>query len=305
VVTSVIVLSDKSSGSSLLQRLLAGSPGAHLLRHTPHHENESLYWVKAAAALGLPQPTMMDSRVVPMSMNEGRAGVRDLLDRNAPGHPEGPVDENWVMTGWDRLAAAHGPTFVEKSPHHLHSTSAIELIERCAMRPGVDLRVVGLVRHPVDTLYSMWCRWSTPPQDRQHEWVRAYRNLLALKNRWGGRLCLVRYEDLISDREELSRVTTFCGLTPAPLSESLRADSVGAAGRDLRFAFNPGPALCEVAAELGYGDVARSRAVPLAWPAWRAERAARRVLRGRRVAALPGWLPSRPPYVDDAAGGRP
>ena len=195
--TSVIILSDKSSGSSLLQRLLVSSPRASQVRHTPHHEKETLFWMKAAAALSLPQVQIMGSRAVPMSQVAGETALRSLLSHNAPGQLDGAMNESWVMSAWDRLAAAHGPVFVEKSPHHLHSASALELIERCAARPGADVRLVRLVRDPVDTLYSMWCRWSTDPARRQSEWVRAYRNLQDMRGRLGARLCLVRYEDLV------------------------------------------------------------------------------------------------------------
>ena len=59
----LFILSVKSSGSSILQRILAESLSGRLVEKTTHSENETLYWTKAASVLGLPQIQMENSQV--------------------------------------------------------------------------------------------------------------------------------------------------------------------------------------------------------------------------------------------------
>ena len=90
-----------------------------------------------------------------------------------------------------------GPVFVEKSPHHLHQWAALDLLlEAVRLLPETDFRFVGLVRSPMDVLYSMWRRWRTDPEYFQHHWRLAYENLLRFKQHADGQLLMVRYEDL-------------------------------------------------------------------------------------------------------------
>ena len=64
--------------------------------------------------------------------------------------------------------------------------------------PEIDFRFVGLVRNPMDVLYSAWTRWRTRPETLQHHWSLAYENLANLRGHVGSRLFVVRYEDLAS-----------------------------------------------------------------------------------------------------------
>jgi len=55
---SVFLLSDKASGSSALQVELLQHPKINIVEKTRHYQNETLYWNKAAALLGMPQAKM-------------------------------------------------------------------------------------------------------------------------------------------------------------------------------------------------------------------------------------------------------
>jgi hypothetical protein len=267
-----MILSDKSSGSSLLQRVVTEDPSARFIANTPHHERETLYWNKAVAALGLPQPRMADSRIVPMSQRRGADMLLALLNDNMSSHWVRPVDESLIFAGWTALTRAHGPVFVEKTPHLLHSTSALQLLRRYLDREGAaDVRVVGLVRHPVDTLYSMWRRWSVDPAVRQHEWVRAYTNLLHLRDDLRDRVLIIRYEDLVGDPVVISRLSAHVRLS-LPVPSYLRADSIHAWHADRRFSFNPSRELSALAEAFGYDDVCRVRTAPGLWAGVRAAR---------------------------------
>jgi len=280
--TVVTILSDKSSGSSMLQAALAAHPDAHTVAVTPHHERETLYWSKAVAALGLEQPRMIDSRMVPMSRAAGEEGVRRLLTDNTTRSWPGTVDLDLVFDGWARLAEDLGPFFVEKSPHHLHTWPALDLMVRFAgERSGTPMRFVGLVRDPMDTLYSMWRRWGVLPERRQGEWVRAYRNLIRLGNVAGDRLLVVRYEDLVRDPGAIPRVAEWSGLDPGRLPEPVtRSDSIGRWRRDPRFGFRPDPATARLALELGYATPTLARRPQRV--RWRLTREARRASAGVR-----------------------
>ena len=255
---SIAILSDKSSGSSFLQRSLVRHPDVQLLAHTQHQENETLFWAKATAALGLPQVPMLDSRVVPMSSDSGVRGLHRLAVDNLGAVPGGSLDESWVFALWDALATGYGPVLVEKSPHHLHSSATLALMRRYRETRGRDaLQFVGLVRNPMATLHSMWTRWAVVPERRQHQWVRAYGNLLQLQLELDGGLVLVRYEDLVGHRAEavLADVITEVGLAPDALTaprEAARADSIQRWQDDARFGFRPSPAVVALGERLGY-----------------------------------------------------
>ncbi len=67
----IILLSEKSSGSSAIQNLLANYTKISHLANTRHYENESLYWVKASSVLGLKQNNMIASEV-PIDMETAK-----------------------------------------------------------------------------------------------------------------------------------------------------------------------------------------------------------------------------------------
>jgi len=51
--TCIAILSEKSSGSSVLQRLIASFARRKTREATRHNEDETLYWTKAASILRL------------------------------------------------------------------------------------------------------------------------------------------------------------------------------------------------------------------------------------------------------------
>jgi len=167
----IIILSSKSSGSSVLQRLLAQNNSAKHVTSTRHNENETLYWVKAASILELPQVNMLDSEV-PIQKHRAKQELIDLLKENVDKEYI-PIDDDraFVFDGWAKLCQHFSPVFIEKSPHHLHQWSSIQLIMQCMQELNdVEFLIIGLVRNPMDTLYSMWCRWRSRPEQMQYEW---------------------------------------------------------------------------------------------------------------------------------------
>lgn len=266
----VMILSARSSGSSALQNLLTADGLARHVAVTRHYEHETLFWVKAAALLGLPQLRMADTRL-PFSPAQALADLHALLCDNIGPHYRPPADADaLVFNGWRDLCLHHAPVFVEKSPHHLHQWSALQLIAASLSRvPEVDLLLVGLVRNPMDTMYSMWQRWRGMPEENERDWLIAYTNLLRLRERLGERLVILRYEDMVRDVTLLDPLYRFLE-RPNPRSSYLHRDALGKWRSDARFGFRLSQRALALAEQYGYqraelvGDVR----APL-WPVYR------------------------------------
>ena len=252
--TTVLLLSDKSSGSTALQSALLAHPEVRAVEHTMHTSRETLWWAKAASLLGADRADWAEGRA-PFLASEARRDLRELLRSNAPGAPLPATDEALVWDGWERVSRAHGPVFFEKSPHHLVHWAATSLLLRWALTTDQEIRVIGLVRNPLAVLHSAWSRWLTPPSEREAVWARAQRNLLAARATLGPeRFTLVRYEDLVREpARELAALAAFCGLAPHDgLGETLHARSADKWSADPTFALELAPETAALAEALGF-----------------------------------------------------
>jgi hypothetical protein len=251
----IVILSDKSSGSSALQTYLVRFAGGRHVEKTRHNEHETLYWTKAASVLGLAQEKMRDSEV-PIPAAQARADLIALLRDNLGAEPQAGGDRELIFRGWRALCERFAPLFVEKSPHHLHQAAALELLLECMdANPDVAFLPIGLVRNPLDTLHSSWARWRSDPQQHQHEWLRAYRNLTRLSQKLGSRLPILRYEDMVRDPERLDFVHAFAGVARTRESRGfLRTSSIQKWRRDPAFRPVLAAPVRALARELGYRD---------------------------------------------------
>jgi Sulfotransferase family len=252
----VIILSTKSAGSSALQELICRFAGGKHAEHTRHGEHETLYWTKAASALEMPQLKVPDSEV-PIPRAKASKELREFLARNVPGFQPADTLDDLVFQGWHALALRYSPVFVEKSPHHLHQWSCLKLMMKAAaLLPDLDFRFVGLVRNPMDVLYSAWTRWRTQPEDFQHHWRIAHENLERFRRVAGERLTIVRYEDLSAPSGLATDFLQQLGLTAArPGAE----DFIHGGSRmrwkvDTKFGFQLDPTVTMVAKGFGYTD---------------------------------------------------
>lgn len=250
----VIILSSKSSGSSALQYLLTSGLEVRRLKHTRHKENETLFWVKAASVLGRPQLDMVDSEV-PIPAEKARADLSTLISQNSGVDASTfTSDDDLVFQGWRALCEAHGPVFLEKSPHHIHQWSSLELILESAKRqPDIAFKLIGLVRNPMDTLYSMWTRWRSYPEATEPEWVTAYTNLLRLKELVPDLVHIVRYEDMVTEEKAIRDIFTFMG-ADAQFNFKLHRASVSKWRQDSSFGFTLSPDAIALAKQYGYAE---------------------------------------------------
>lgn len=282
----VIVLSTKSSGSSAIQRLIGSLAGARHVRHTRHRESETLYWTKAASVLGRPQIKMLDSEV-PIPARRARRELVSFLRKNTHDFriPADPRD--MIFLGWEQLCESHRPVFLEKSPHHLVQWSALELMLECEERlDSTEFLYIGLIRNPMDVLYSAWSRWRTFPEEAQFEWELAYRNLQRLREQLKDRLVVVRYEDMVSDLDALDPVIRFVGATRDQVpADYLHARSISKWKDDRDYGFKLAPSVREMARAFGYTAAEIHNPENPGWGTFRTR--ARRAYRTRQVLLTP------------------
>ncbi len=249
----IVVLSSKSAGSSALQNLLTSGGRVRHVGRTRHNENETLYWTKAASVLGMPQVNMADSEV-PIRAGRARRELVRLLRDNVPGYTAPRDDRELVFGGWAALCRQYTPVFLEKSPHHLHQRSALSLILECErVLDDVDFAIVGLVRNPMDALYSMWSRRREEPEVHQFEWLEAYRNLEWLTLERPGLVATVRYEDMVEDPSVLRPVCEFAGID-VPGGGYMHGRSIAKWRSDAGYGFVLDPEVASLARRFGYAD---------------------------------------------------
>ena len=298
---SILILSNKSSGSSAVQRLLAQAADLKCVEKTRHFQNESLYWTKAASLLNLPQVDMLDSEV-PIPRRQAKDDLITLLQDNVPDYQAPDNDQSLIFDGWHQLCEQYQPIFLEKSPHHLLQSSALSLIVSCMekLEGQVDFLLIGLVRNPMDVLYSAFRRWKTPPEKLQYEWLTAYENLRDLAMDLGdrnpntpfkynpnGRLVTIRYEDLAGSLDPLAPVFDFCETQPNADAKSLNRKSLLKWQQDTLFGFTLAPDVLALAQTYGYDTRELVNAASPLWPLYRTSmRRAYRSLRWAKDAYL-------------------
>lgn len=250
---NIIMLSEKSSGSSACQKLLTRFADIRHINKTRHFESETLYWTKAASIMGKPQLKMVDSEV-PIPPERAKSDLISLLRDNLDNYDPPECDLELINHGYNLLCKTYSPIFIEKSPHHLCQWSAIELIvNHIRQIKDVDFLLLGLVRNPMDTIYSQFTRWGSRPEMVESQWIVAYRNLLKLREMDGIQLQIVRYEDIVSSIKHLSPVFDFCEVKPNVDDQVfLHQKSLSKWKNDRRFKYVLSEQAIEVAEAFGY-----------------------------------------------------
>lgn len=250
---NIIILSEKSSGSSACQNLLARFANIRHVEKTRHFENETLFWTKAASLLEKPQLNMVDSEV-PLSQEKAKTDLISMLTDNLDEYTPPKNHKRLITDGWTQLCKHYSPIFLEKSPHHLCQWSAIELIvETIQQINDVDFLLIGLVRNPMDTIYSQFKRWKSSPEQIEKQWRTAYQNLQRLQRIEGIQLVTVRYEDVVSSLSNLAPVFDFCDVKINAGDESyLHQKSLNKWKHDKTFGFSLSNETIKLAEMYGY-----------------------------------------------------
>lgn len=263
----IFILSAKSSGSSILQSVLQEYFGLSLAASRGHFENETLYWTKAASVLGREQIKLPFSEV-PIPAARAQREIQQFLKDNNVAPISGVVTEAALDGKFAEVCQANGPVFLEKSPHNLYEKEALALIENFAENDNnVEVKLIGLVRNPVATVYSAWQRFGVLPWVEEKHWCDAYRNLKALQSRHPDAVKILRYEDLASGKVDLDELGTYLGLKRvSDKGPKFHAGSIEKWRQDKTFGFKPGAETIAIASEYGYSDTdLKTPDVP--WPA--------------------------------------
>ena len=266
----IILLSEKSSGSSAFQNLLAKFSVVKNVSKTRHYENETLYWTKAASILDLPQLNMIDSEV-PIERKKAKKDLVTLLRDNLENYSPPADDKELIFGGWKLLCEKYRPIFLEKSPHHLVQWSAIELIIECIKEfKEIDFLLIGLIRNPMDTIYSQFKRWKARPEQLQHQWLVAYQNLLKLKDIMGEQMVVVRYEDMVTSLRYLKPVFDFCDVKISEAEQDyLHPKSILKWKGDHLYGFSLSDEVITLAQSFGYHKKDLTNKRFMLWPVYR------------------------------------
>ncbi|MEZ4972122.1 MAG: hypothetical protein R2820_02380 [Cyclobacteriaceae bacterium] len=178
----VILLSSKCSGSSAFQRYLVENYGFDTIPNSGHWESETLYWTKVASVLKLPQMSMHRSQV-PYSQSRALKRLRSFFKaQGVRFDSDEPTKEMMFELFFQLTETVNCPLIIEKSPHHIFNPTNIELIMqfREYIKERASVVVLGLVRNPLDTVYSAWKRWRFNCKAFEKEWQKSYFNLKKL-----------------------------------------------------------------------------------------------------------------------------
>ncbi len=250
----IILLSTKSAGSSAFQMYLHHNFGFKFLPFSQHQENETLFWTKAASVLGYPQDPMYRS-VVPYAADEAKKKLQELAGNNK-------IDDSiqWNESGilklYQSFAIKFGPLFFEKSPHHLFNWSNLELIIKAVdmLKENVECSIVGLVRNPLDTIYSAWSRWKYDPYKFEIEWRTSYNNLIKLKQNYPELISILRYEDISLNNKLIDKLNILHGINKNNETSSfaIHNNSMAKWRNNKKFGFQISAVTIELAKTLGY-----------------------------------------------------
>ena len=215
--TAVILLSDKRSGSTMVQDELTKHSAIRHVDYSPHTYFETHHWLKASVVLNRPDALYSGFRQYAGygSRENARTYLIDTLKGNMPDYEPPVDDEELIFGGWEALCRTFAqPVFFEKSPQFLAEWCALSLILEWIRRTEMDVRIIGLVRNPLAVQYSAHELFSTEAEKRQFGWLNIQRNLLTLQSMLPReKFRLVRYEDIIADpKGKLADLCDFIGV---------------------------------------------------------------------------------------------
>ena len=258
--TVVILLSDKRSGSTMLQSELCKHPHIQHVAYSPHTYFETHHWLKAAVVLGMPAETFARHRVYAGygTKKNARTYLVDCVQRNVPDFSVPACDRELVFGGWEALCDSFAtPVFFEKSPHHLGHWAALSLMLDWIQRTDFRVRVIGLVRNPHGVLASASKLFLTDRERRSFAWAAMYRNLLAFRAMLpNNSFKLVRYEDILArPAQQFEDILQFIGVSRNPrIGDEVRRPSIDKWRRDPQYSVQLHEVVRQVAAHFGYSD---------------------------------------------------
>ncbi len=258
--TVTLLLSDKRSGSTILQDELCKHSGIAHVTHSPHTYFETHHWLKAAVMLDRPGALYSGGRPYQGygTRANARAYMEEVISANVPGFAIPQDDHALIFDGWEALCRQFAkPVFFEKSPQFLAEWSSLHLLMDWMERTKFDVRIIGLVRNPLAVQYSAHELFSTDAETRQFGWLAIQRNLLALRAMVpAASFRLVRYEDIIADPVgQLGELCRYLGVEPEPqIGASVHTSSKEKWRANPDYTLQLDPAVVQIARQFGYSE---------------------------------------------------
>lgn len=258
--TALILLSDKRSGSTMLQNELCRHPAIGHVDYSSHTYFETQHWLKAAAMLD--RPSRLYSGAKPYSgygsAKNARAYMIDTVKGNLPDLAIADNDRDLAFSSWQALCDTFAkPIFFEKSPQYPANWAALSLLMEWAKQTSIQVKFLFMFRNPQAVQYSAQKLFKTPPGMRQFGWLEAQRNLLACQAMIPqSQQMSFRYEEVTAAPKEMfGRICDFVGVPREPtLGESVSSSSLSKWKLDPQFTLKLDPAVEQMAIALGYSE---------------------------------------------------
>jgi hypothetical protein len=258
--TVVILLSDKRSGSTILQTEFLSHPDVRGLDYTSHTYLESHHWLKAAVMTGQPDRLFSAGQIYPGygGARNARTYMIDTITGNLPDFVPPQDDRDLVFEGWEALCQHYAkPVFFEKSPQVLANWASVIMLLEWVKKTSFDVRLVGLVRNPLAVQHSAQLLFGSVPVARQYGWAETHRNLLALRQMLPeDRLMLLRHEDILADPQaRFADLCRYVGLENSDgMGQQITARTQDRWKDDPDYTLRLHPSVVHVAKALGYHD---------------------------------------------------
>lgn len=259
--TAVILLSDKRSGSTMLQDELCKHSGIRHVDYSPHTYFETHHWLKASVVLNRPDALYSNFQKYGGygSRENARTYLIDTLKGNMPDYVFPESNEELIFGGWEALCKTFAqPVFFEKSPQILAEWCALSLLLEWLYRTDMDVKIIGLVRNPLAVQYSAHELFSSEAEKRQFGWLNIQRNLLSLKAMLPPEVFkLVRYEDVIAEpKQRLADICSFIGVDyEDQIGASVHSSSKEKWMANENYTLQLDPSVCQIARAFGYQDL--------------------------------------------------
>ena len=192
---TIIILSAKRSGSTAIYNVFK----KHTQAYNPIKGDKFLelsYWNQGVEAI-----------------NGNIKNFVKLLDMiNYSGYLPDNLEftEEDIFNIWDDILEYNGPTVYDKSPRYLGNLDCLKLIKKYKDR-GNDVRVICLMRNPLNCISSQWKRWGMSLKYREYNWTRYYRNYERMKDELD--IKFLRMEDFMRDANKyIGDMLTHVGL---------------------------------------------------------------------------------------------
>lgn len=256
----VVLLSDKRSGSTMLQTELCKHRHIQHVDYSPHTYFETHHWLKAAVLLGQPEQLYHGSSVYKGygSRANARTYLLDCVSTNVPDFCPPKTDRELVFAGWDALCERYcQPVFFEKSPQVLAHWASLSLLLEWMSSTTHEVKLVGLTRNPMAVMHSAEKLFHTAPNERQYGWLDIQKNMLAVASMVpAGSFHHIRYEDMVRSPEAtFGALQQFIGVEVDPqVGQGVYTSSEQAWKDNPHFTVHLHASVRQMARSFGYSD---------------------------------------------------